>query len=299
MRAQGRSRFPGLLALALWATGGAAAEATDRVQQYLALARATLAHPITPAELEAAVLSPVGTEDIAALFEKSLAASVSLGGSFVTPELGGEATLHRGRLRFVECPDPLHPLVRRMVELVDDPATLLRFLSESPGGRELLATTGGLHALLFQMTNRPPPDEAQRHALERVVASAVSRHFKTWSIDPEQQLAMIRQNDWEGRYAGFWHLHPPRPTPHGYAPGIEPSTEDRTIAVEKGQFLTLVFQPDGFDLYDLSPLAGAGTTDLGRSRIIRHRSKDWSARFGKARPPSGAAGTSRGLAARP
>ncbi len=289
-----------LVPIAFFCTIGATPSPTDRVQQYLGLARATLERPITPAELEAAALSPAGTQDIYALFERSLASSLSLEGSLVTPELGGEAMLDRGRLRFVECPDPLHLLVRRMVELKDDPKGLLDFLSRSPGGQQLLKTTGGLHALLFQMTSRPEPDEARRRALDRVLASAISVHFKTWSIDPELQLAMIRQNDWQGRYAGFWHLHPPRPAAQGYAPGLEPSLEDMTIAVERGQFLTIVFQPDGFDLYDLSALAVAGTPDLSRSRVIRHRSKDWERRFREAPPaPTEEAGRARAPAARP
>ena len=82
-----------------WAAGvlvGAAAVASAqeaRVQQYLGLARATQAQPITPMELELALLSPDGVEDIARLFERSLAESVTVAGARVTPELGGEATL--------------------------------------------------------------------------------------------------------------------------------------------------------------------------------------------------------------
>ena len=75
-------------------TTGATGE-VDRLQQYLGLAEATRAQPITPAELEAAILSPAGIEDIAALFESSLAARLVTGGTAVTPELGGEATLDR------------------------------------------------------------------------------------------------------------------------------------------------------------------------------------------------------------
>ena len=270
-----------LLGVALLGGAGAEAGATDRVQQYLGLAQATRERPITPAELEAAALSPAGIEGISALFQRSLASSLILEGSPVTPELGGEATLDRGRLRFVEYPDPLHPIVRRMVELKDDPKALLDFLSQSPRGRQLLKTTGGLHALLFQITRHPEPDDTRRRALDRVLASAVSIHFKTWSVDPEQQLAMIRQNDWQGRYVGFWHIHPPRWTGQAYAPGLEPSLEDMTVALEKGQLLTIVFQPDGFDLYDLSPLAAARAPVLDRSRAIRHRSADWTRRFAK------------------
>jgi len=266
--------------------GGARAAPADRVEQYLGLARATLERPITPAELEAAALSSAGVEDIAALFEQSLAASLTLQGGAVTPELGGEATLDGGRLRFVEYPDLLHSIVRRMVELKNDPKSLLDYLSQSPPGQRLLATTGGLHALLFQMTGPGGTNEDRRRTLDQVLASAVAVHFKTWSVDPEQQLEMIRQNDWNGRYVGFWHIHPPRWTASGYAAGIEPSLEDMKVAVEKGQFLTLVFQPDGFDLYDLSPLSEAQALELSRCRVIQYRSGDWARRFATGRTPA-------------
>ena len=108
--------------------------AGDRVQQYLGLAQATLARPITPAELEAAVLSPAGVNDIAALFEKSLASGLVLDGTVVTPELGGEATLDGGRLQFIEYPDPLQPLVRHMTEIEDDPKAPRRILTVRGAG---------------------------------------------------------------------------------------------------------------------------------------------------------------------
>lgn len=254
----------------------------DRLQQYLGLARATLAHPITPADLEAAVLSRAGVQDIAALFEKALASSIALGGTVVTPELGGEATLDEGRLRFIEYPDPVQPLVRRMAELKEDPTALLQFLAGSPRGQEVLRTTGGLHALLYQMTTRSPATEAQSRALEQVMLGAVSVHLKTWRVDPELQRRMIEQNDWRGRYVGFWHIHPPRQTAGAYVPGVEPSMEDMTNAIEKGQFVTIVFQPDGFDFYDLSSLSEIRRADLLQARVIRHRSQEWTRRFARA-----------------
>jgi hypothetical protein len=267
-----------LLALALLLPARAPASQADRVQQYLDLAQATLKQPISPAELDAAVLSAAGVQDISALFEKALASSLALDGTVVTPELGGEVTLDAGRLQFREYPDPLHPLVRRMVELKADPRALLEFLSQSPRGQEVLKTTGGLHALLYQMTTQTPGD-VQRRALDQVMLGAVSVLFKTWSVDPELQLEMLRKHDWRGRYAGFWHIHPPRQAEAGYAPGIEPSMEDMTIAIERGQFLTIVFQPDGFDFYDLSPLAATRAPQLSRARVLRHRSAEWERRF--------------------
>lgn len=249
-----------------------------RVQQYLALAQATLADPVRPDELARALTSAPGVEDVAQLFEQSLAASLTFDGERVAPEIGGEATLEAGTLRFAAYPDPRHDVLRGMIERHDDPAALLALLRESEEGREVLQATGGLHALLHQMTTQPVGDR-QRRALRQVLSSAVATFFRTWSATPESQRAGIERHEWRGRYVGFWHLHPPRHAGDGYGPGLEPSHEDQAIAVEKGQMLTLVFQPDGFDAYDLAAVAAAGRPDLTRARVFRHRSPAWERRF--------------------
>jgi hypothetical protein len=267
---------PLFVAACLIATGPASAQ--DRTRQYLGLARATLDQPITPAELDAALLSPAGVQDIAALFQKALAAQVIGLQAGVTPEIGGEATLDRGRIRFVEYPDPLHPVLRRALELRSDPTALLDFLTSSVEGQQILATTGGLHAHLYQMTTKRPTDQ-QHRVLDGIMRSAVEVLYKTWTITPERQQAMIEKQDWRGRYVGFWHIHPPGMTAGGYVTGFEPSMEDMRIALEKGQFLTIVFQRDGFDVYDLEPLSTAGRPDLSKARVIRYRSPEWERRF--------------------
>jgi hypothetical protein len=269
-----------VLAVTVLAVCGPAA-AQDRTRQYLGLARATLENPITPAELEQAILSPAGVRDVGALFAKSMAAGPLLG-SF--PELGGEATLDRGALRLVEYPDPIHPVIRRMLELKGDPRALLDYLTGSTLGQQILATTGGLHAHLFQMTETRPTPE-QRAVLDRILLNTAATHARTWTATPELQQAMIEKTDWRGRYVGFWHLHPPVRTDAGRAAGFEPSLEDMKIAVEKQQFLTFVFQPDGFDAWDLEPLSKAGRTDLSLARVIRYRSPEWAAKFGRAVAP--------------
>jgi hypothetical protein len=267
--------------LVTFLAAAAPAAAQSRTQQYLGLAKATLEQPITAAELEAAILSPAGVRDITALFDKTLARSVAVSGVAVTPEIGGEATLDRGVLRFVEYPDPLHPVIRRMLDLRADPKALLELLTASVEGQQVLATTGGLHAHLYQMTTKTPTD-AQRRVLDRILGGAVATHFKTWTVTPELQQEMIEKSDWRGRYVGFWHVHPPVPAAGGFAPGFEPSMEDMMIAVEKGQFLTLVFQPDGFDAYDLEPLSRSGEARLSKARVIRYRSPEWGKRFAAA-----------------
>ncbi len=251
---------------------------SERKQQYLGLAKETLRQPITHEELRAAILSSAGVESIRGLFERSISESLDTGFALVTPELGGESTLHSGRLNLVPYPDPVHPVIREMMARRREPARLLEFLESTPDGRKVLQETGGLHALLYQMS-RETPTEQQAALLDRVTASAVATHFKTWTADPEIQARMIESTEWAGRYAGFWHIHPPRLTGDGFDSGIEPSLEDMQNAIELGQFLTIVFQPDGFDAYDLSPLSRTGTASLALARVVRYRSSEWKVHF--------------------
>ena len=281
MQVPGGVQSYGTVVTLLMAVEGGEAQAPqtpDRLTQYLALAEATVMNPISHEELREAVLSPDNVAAVRELFEESIAASIVLDDTIMTPELGGEATLDDGTLTFVQYEDTVHPIVRRMVELRDDPRALLDYLGESSDGRALLKESGGLHALLYQMTQNTPTD-AQRALLEDVVASAVAVRFKTWTADPETQARGIASTDWKGRYVGFWHIHPARISGTAFAEGIEPSTADRELARQQGQFLTIVFQPDGFDVYDLKPLAVTGSTDLSRARVIEYRSDDWNPHF--------------------
>ncbi len=248
------------------------------MEQYLGLAEATLRQPITHDELRAAILSPAGVASIRALFERSIAESLDAGGTLVTPELGGESTLDSGKLNLVSYPDPVHPILREMIARRGEPARLLEFLESTADGRKVLKGTGGLHALLYQMSRETPTGE-QKALLDRVTASSVAAYFKTWTADPEIQAKMIESTEWRGRYVGFWHIHPARLSSDGFQAGIEPSLEDMRNAVELGQFLTFVFQPDGFDAYDLSSLGLAGAPSLARARVVRFRSPEWKTRF--------------------
>jgi hypothetical protein len=266
-----------ILLLGIFVAASSSAQ-SEQKRHYLELAEATVRQPITHDDLRAAVLSSSGVESIRRLFERSISESLDAGGTLVTPELGGESTLDGGRLILVSYPDPVHPILREMVERKREPASLLAFLESTPDGRDVLAGTGGLHALLYQLS-RQAPNEKQTALLDRVTASAVATYFKTWTADPEIQARMIEATEWRGRYVGFWHIHPPRLRGEGFQSGIEPSLEDMQNAIELGQFLTLVFQPDGFDAYDLSPLARTRTPDLGRTRVVSYRSLDWRLHF--------------------
>jgi hypothetical protein len=251
---------------------------TNGEREYLGLTQETLRRPITADELRQALLSSVGVESIRSIYERSIAESLLVRNTVVTPELGGEATLDQGRLTFVSYPDPIHPILREMVRLQSEPQELLEFLQGSADGKKVLSQTGGLHALLYQITTRTPTD-SDRELLRKTVDAAVATHFKTWTADPEIQQRMIRSTEWHGRYVGFWHIHPPRVTEAGFTEGIEPSFEDMNNAIELGQFLTLVFQPEGFDAYDLAPLAAGRRPDLTLARVIRYRSPSWRVHF--------------------
>lgn len=264
--------------LLLLATLSSQSAPHDRQAEYLNLAAATLANPVTHRELSHAVLSTDGVAAIRTLFEQSLAESLTVNGVLVTPELGGESMLgDDGRLELIVYPDPIHPVVREIASRKDDPQKLLKFLESSAEGRFLLKNTGGLHALLYQMTSSPT--EAQRDVLDDVIERTIAEHFKTWTTDPLIQAQMIEKSEWKGRYIGFWHIHPPRIKGASPTEGIEPSMADMRNAVDLGQFVTIVFQPDGFDVYDLSPLAALGHQDLSRALTIRYRSPAWKPHF--------------------
>ena len=173
-------------------------------------------------------------------------------------------------LELIVYPDPIHPVVREIDIRKDDREALLKFLESSAQGRFLLKNTGGLHALLYLMTSSPnSPTRDQRDVLDIVIERTVAQHFKTWTTDPLIQAQMIEKTEWKGRYIGFWHIHPLRLKGTSPTEGIEPSLADMRNAADLGQLVTIVFQPDGFDVYDLSPLAARGHEDLSRADPIR------------------------------
>jgi hypothetical protein len=139
---------------------------------------------------------------------------------------------------------------------------------------------------------RPSPDdrpgstssaEGAASNLSLALATVVENAAAAYGLDPEAQLMLIAHTDWCGRYVGRWHTHPPRDLGDAWAGGGEPSFEDMQNAVRDGQFLTLSFQPDGFDLYDAAPLSEAGRVDLSLLKVTRHRSPAWRVRFERIR----------------
>jgi hypothetical protein len=89
------------------------------------------------------------------------------------------------------------------------------------------------------------------------------------------------QGSWCGRYVGQWHTHPPKYREGVWSGGDVPSYQDMQNAVQDGQFLTLAFQPDGFDLYDAAAIGAAARIDLSLVKVIRFRSATWRDHFAK------------------
>ena len=74
-----------------------------------------------------------------------------------------------------------------------------------------------------------------------------------------------------GRYVGLWHSHP------GYPSGAPPSPDDLAVARAQGRFITLVFRPDGYDVYDLRGDREATTGEVKADARVRPHG--WRAHF--------------------
>ena len=250
-----------------------------RLNQWQGLA-ATKDNPITHAQLRAGALSPASIERIRAIFEAMIRRGVRIGPKWLTPETGGEATLDT-ELRLVEARDPRWSTVQDLVKVADDPKAIAA-LCESRVDEVAQVDTHGLLKVAvarLRLGTTGSPEEVRR-ALLTVAQNAAP----TYSLGPEEQFALVTSADWQGRYVGGWHTHAPHDANGDWAGGDVPSFEDMQNAVQYGQYLTLSFQPDGFDLYDAEPLGEAKRVDLSLLKVIRYRSPDWRNHFRNLRP---------------
>jgi hypothetical protein len=256
------------------------ARSLDRLNQWYGLA-ATESNPITHAQLESAALSGASVARIRGIFERAIRRGVRIGGAWVTPEGGGEATID-GELRLVEIEDARWSIVQEVVKVAHDPKAVARLVEARPDVAALDA-----HGLLKAASGRlrlgmKGADDEIRRALLTVARNTAP----TFSFGSEEQLALITSRDWSGRYVGSWHTHAPHDMGGKWGGGDVPSYEDMQNAIEYGQFLTLSFQPDGFDLYDSAPLGDAKRIDLKLLKVIRYRSPAWREHFQKLHPGS-------------
>lgn len=251
-----------------------------RLNQWHGLA-APKSNPITHAQLRAGALSPASIERVRATFEAMIRRGVRIGPKWLTPETGGEATLDK-ELRLVEARDPRWSTVEDLVKVSDDPKAIAD-LCESRADEIAQVDT---HALLKVAVARlrlgaPGSTEEVRRALLTVAQNAAP----TYSLGPGEHFALVTGADWQGRYVGGWHTHAPHDANGAWAGGDVPSFEDMQNAVQYGQYLTLSFQPDGFDLYDAEALGDAKRVDLSLLKVIRYRSPAWREHFQTLRPP--------------
>jgi hypothetical protein len=237
-------------------------------------------HPITHAQLSAGALSKASVERIKAIFEAAIGRGVRVGSTWLTPETGGEATLDR-ELRLAEAIDPRWSTIQELAKVADDPK-LIAALCESRTEEVALVDTHGLLKVAVARLRLASPGSLEE--VRRALVTVARNTAPTYSLGPEEQLSLVTSRDWQGRYVGGWHTHAPHDANGQWTGGDVPSFEDMQNAIQFGQYLTLSFQPDGFDLYDASALADAKRVDLSLLKVIRYRSPSWREHFKALRP---------------
>lgn len=258
--------------------------ALERLDQYMGATLEAEAYPIRHAELRAAVLSPQGVRSIAAIFERSIADSLALPGSLKVLEVGGEAVLGRDGIALREYPEPNRPLLRQIAQRAADPVQLDALFKQYPEGIKAIDERGILRdtvSRVLRWRGDPAKAELSRDRLALALESVMGEAASGYVFEPANMLEPVAGVDWKGRYIGRWHTHPPYwQESAGWMPSDPgtPSDNDMDIAIHNGQNLTLKFEMDGFDLYDLSPLAG-GKPDASKILKISYRSARWLKHF--------------------
>ncbi|MBX7187485.1 MAG: hypothetical protein K1Y01_20240 [Vicinamibacteria bacterium] len=235
--------------------------------------------PHHPRQLRAAALSPASVDRIRALFEAMIERGVRIGPKWLTPETGGEATIDK-ELRLVEARDPRWSTVQDLVKVAGDPKAIAS-LCETRAAEVAKVDTHGLIKVAVARFRLGSPGSAEE--VRRALLTVAQNAAPTYSLGPEEQLALITSTDWHGRYVGGWHTHAPHDANGNWTGGDVPSFEDMQNAVQYGQYLTLSFQPDGFDLYDAEALGDAKRVDLALLKVIRYRSAEWREHFRERR----------------
>jgi hypothetical protein len=255
------------------------AVALERLDRWYSLAAAR-DRPISHEQLKAATLAPASIERIRGIFEGAIRRGVRAAGKWLTPETGGEATLDK-ELRLVEAPDPRWSTIQNLVKVSTDPDALAA-LAESRAFEIARVDTHGL--LKVAVARFRLGRIAAASEMRRAVTTVVENAAPTYTHDPAEQFALIAGRDWQGRYVGRWHTHGPHENSGDWVGGDLPSFEDMQNSVRDGQYLTVSFAPEGFDVYDASALSDEGRVDLSLLKIIRYRSPSWRNHFRRLRP---------------
>jgi hypothetical protein len=235
---------------------------------------------ITHDQLEAAALAPGSVARIRTVFEQAIRRGVRIGPKWITPETGGEATIDR-ELRLAEARDPRWGTVQELVKASEDPKAIAAFCENRASELALVDVHGLLKnaSARFRLATAGSADE-----LRRALLTVAQNSAPTYSLGEEERLSLVTGEDWQGRYVGGWHTHAPHDANGEWVGGDVPSFEDMQNAVQYGQYLTLSFQPDGFDLYDADALGDAKRVDLKLLKVIRYRSHEWRKHFAALRP---------------
>ncbi|MFI5350135.1 MAG: hypothetical protein ACHQ2Z_11360 [Elusimicrobiota bacterium] len=188
----------------------------------------------------------------------------------VFPTLAGSFEIKGGRAVFERRADPVLAVMRALAASAEDPVRLNEIYSAHPAELEIIDGGESAHILRHTLDAAPrippAPDRERRGAL--MLGRAALTVVENCSESYPRLLA---------ERGAVWHVHPPHFAANGWYVGPvagddegspTPSDFDRGSAAERGQNLTLVFQSDGFDAYDLSS-----------GRKIEYRSDDWRRGF--------------------
>jgi len=239
--------------------------------------------------LKRALLSPDGVAGVRAAFDAAFARAAAfrfptpvprIGGEWaedktldsmvIVPTIGGRLRLSGGRLTLALDADARPRVLAEIADACEDAAALEKIYAARRATLDAVDGEDSGHILRHFLDAIPrvpaAPDREER------IARALGRTALTVVENGAEDYARA----WDGRGAR-WHLHPPHFGKNGWIVAAvpmdeegspEPSKFDRGAAAELGQNLTLIFQPDGFDAYDLA--ADAKT---------EYRSADWRAHF--------------------
>jgi hypothetical protein len=238
------------------------------------------------------LLSPDGAARVRAAFDAALDQAVvlkfkvpvphiagewaedkSLDSMVVFPTIGGKLEFSGGAPALDVEADPARAVMRELAAANEDPAALEAVYAAHPAELEAIDGTDSSHILrhFLDIIPRIPPasDRGER------VGRALGRNVLTVIENGAEDYPRA----WTGT-GERWHVHPPHfaragwivaPVPGDEEGSPEPSQFDRGSSAEYGQNLTLIFQPDGFDAWDLAA-----------SRKIEYRSENWRRHFDAA-----------------
>ncbi|MEO8359598.1 MAG: hypothetical protein ABI672_06180 [Vicinamibacteria bacterium] len=235
--------------------------------------------PITHEQLRVATVSDGSVSRIQTIFDDAIGRAIFTSEKWLVPETGGEATMD-SELRLAEIKDPRWSTVQDLAKLVGQPKAVGDLYARS----EAEVADVDRHGLIKNALGRYrlKMNGAEKE-IGRAIETVVQNSAPTYTHDPDLQFALIASQAWSGRYVGQWHTHSPHQGKDQWMGGDVPSFEDMQNALAAGQYLTLSFQPDGFDLYDASAMVDAGKVDLSRLQVIRYRSAAWREHFEKQR----------------